>query len=560
RERERAEKEARLRMEAEAQREIAERAKRRATWLAWGAGALAVAGVFLAVLAWNKSQAVNREKVKAEKSAQEARAARDNAEAQRLIADSSAVVAQEKTVLAEQKTQEAEASLSKAQKEEKRALSALEQVQKEKAATEEQRRKAEENLRIAQEAESRALSALQQVQKEKAATEEQRQKAEENYRIAQAKTQEAEENAAKASKALTETQRALGEVVRLSLRDAEGLIYRMEYAGAVEKIYSLVPLGVSKDSLASALLEPVFWYGETGDLPHAWGILDTAYRLAGRRLMAQGPKDLAGLRTALRDLDGQRDAFLQARYFPEMVEIKGGEFTMGSERYDDEKSPHRVVVSDFQMGATEVTWWQYGLYAVVEQGNGVEMPEAPGWGIGGDNPVVNVSWYDAVRYANWLSKRKGLVGAYRGLEENNVEWPDPRGPGYRLPTEAEWEYAARGGKQQEWAGTDSEDTLEDYAWYGANSGSRTRPVRGKKANAFGLYGMSGNVWEWCWDWYGDYQEEPKDNPVGPSGGTDRVLRGGSWSFNAEHCRSAIRNYDTPDFRYDSIGFRLVFVP
>jgi formylglycine-generating enzyme required for sulfatase activity len=276
-------------------------------------------------------------------------------------------------------------------------------------------------------------------------------------------------------------------------------------------------------------------------------------------LIAQWPKDLAGLRTALRDLDGQRDTFLQARYFPEMVAVKGGEFTMGCEQNNDEKPPHRVVVSDFQMGATEVTWWQYGLYAAAEQGN-VEMPEAPGWGIGGDNPVVNVSWYDAVRYANWLSKRKGLVRAYKGLEENNVEWPDPRGPGFRLPTEAEWEYAARGGKQQEWAGTDSIDLLKDHAWYDANSGSRTRPVRGKRANAFGLYDMSGNVWEWCWDWYGGYQEEPKDNPVGPSEGTVRVLRGGSWYSSAGGCRSAFRfNYD-PDNRYDDIGFRLVFVP
>ena len=266
REKERAEKEIGLRKEAEAerrkadvQREIAESAKRRATWFARGAGALALVGVALALFAWNQTRVAKNEKGKAEKSAQEAKAAQDTAEAQRLIADSNAVVAQKQTVLAEQKTQEAEENLVKAQKEEQRALVALQQVQREKAATEEQRRKAEDNLRKAQEAEQRALVALQQVQKEKAATEEQRRKAEDNYRIAQTKTQEAEASAAKARQALAETQRALGEVVRLSLRDAEGLIYRLEYAGALEKIYSLLPLEVSKEVLSSALMEPAFW-------------------------------------------------------------------------------------------------------------------------------------------------------------------------------------------------------------------------------------------------------------------------------------------------------------
>jgi formylglycine-generating enzyme required for sulfatase activity len=349
-------------------------------------------------------------------------------------------------------------------------------------------------------------------------------------------------------------------------------VYQLEIEKGYEQLRSIQSLGVSKDLVSDALLEFAFWYGETGELPRAWGILDTAYALSGRRLIAQGPKDLAGLRTALRDLDGQRYSFLQARYFPEMVAVKGGEFTMGSEQNDDEKPAHRVVVADFQMGATEVTWWQYGLYAAAEQGNGVEMPDSPGWGIAGDNPVVHVSWYDAVQYANWLNEKKGMTAYYdvdkaRKDPGNTNEYDDlkwtvrPRGSkGYRLPTEAEWEYAARGGKQQEWAGTDSEDTLGDFAWYAANSGSRTRPVRGKRANALGLYDMSGNVWEWCWDWYGDYQEEAKDNPVGPSEGTFRVLRGGSWFSYAGYCRSALRSGSNPGYRDASIGFRLVFVP
>ena len=335
------------------------------------------------------------------------------------------------------------------------------------------------------------------------------------------------------------------------------LIYRLEYAGALEKIYSLLPLEVSKEVLSSALMEPAFWYGETGDLSHGWGILDTAYQLVGRRLSLRGSKDLEGFRTALRDLDGDRYDFLESRYFPDLVAIKGGDFTMGGENGEnDEKPPHRVSVSNFEMSKHEVTWWQYGLYATAEGERGVDLPEAPGWGISGDNPVVNVSWYDALGYANWLSGHSGLEKVYKGLDKANVEWESPKRPGYRLPTEAEWEYAARGGKQPEWAGTNAEDSLGDYGWYDGNSGSRTRPVGGKKANPFGLYDMSGNVWEWCWDRYGGYGEAAQSDPRGPSAGSYRVSRGGSWINNPQDCRVANRGNGSSSYRNIDLGFRL----
>jgi formylglycine-generating enzyme required for sulfatase activity len=201
--------------------------------------------------------------------------------------------------------------------------------------------------------------------------------------IAQQKTKEAEASADRARKALEDTQKALEEVVRLSLQEADELIKRLDYVAAVEKIYSLAPLGASKARLATALLEPAFWYGESGDLPHAWGILDTAYQLAGRRLTVPRTKSLENLRSALRTLDAERTSFLESRYYPKMVAIKGGAFNMGSANGEDDEKPVReVVVSDFRMSETEVTWWQYGLYVAARKGE-VDMPEAPGWGIAG---------------------------------------------------------------------------------------------------------------------------------------------------------------------------------
>ena len=135
--------------------------------------------------------------------------------------------------------------------------------------------------------------------------------------------------------------------------------------------------------------------------------------------------------------------------------------------------------------------------------------------------------------------------------------------GYRLPTEAEWEYAARGGiadtNKAVWAGTTTETELKNYAWYTDNSDSKTHEVKKKLPNGYGLYDMSGNVWEWCWDWYGDYASEDATNPAGASSGSNRVGRGGSWDDSASNCRASYRNnsYYSPAYRYNCLGFRLV---
>jgi formylglycine-generating enzyme required for sulfatase activity len=221
------------------------------------------------------------------------------------------------------------------------------------------------------------------------------------------------------------------------------------------------------------------------------------------------------------------------------------------ENSEDNESLHQVELSSFWMSATEVTWWQYHLFCRV---TGHEEAEKPGWGGEGGNPVVNVSWNDAVLYSNWLSERMGRVKQYSGEETIVV---NPGSNGYRLPTESEWEYAARGGVKRRGSLYAGSDTLENVGWYGENSGSRTHSVGGKLANELGLYDMSGNVWEWCWDWYGDYDDKASTNPQGAESGDGRVYRGGGWGGAPRVCRAADRNYSWPSYRGGYLGFRLV---
>jgi sulfatase modifying factor 1 len=150
-----------------------------------------------------------------------------------------------------------------------------------------------------------------------------------------------------------------------------------------------------------------------------------------------------------------------------------------------------------------------------------------------DQPVIGVSWDDAQAYIQWLGKRTGVA--------------------YRLPTEAQWEYAARGGEAYRYAGSDDPGAV---AWYSANANNQTHVVGGKAPNGYGLYDMSGNVYEWCQDWYGDYSRRKANDPQGPARGPARVVRGGSFNGTARGCRGSYRYGSTPEFRDTGIGFRL----
>jgi formylglycine-generating enzyme required for sulfatase activity len=521
---EKAAEERRKAEEAERLKNEAITAKRRATWFAWGAGLLAVMAVAAFIYANSQSRlAQSQSKI---------------AEERRIQSDSSAANALKQQGIAELERIKADSS----------AMIALEQTRIAKAAL----KKADDNLLLAKREEARAKAALEQVKKEKDATEAQRRLAEDNFNLAQQKTREAEKEADNARKALEAQKAALAEIARLFLRDASSLIRLLDYEAALEKIQSAAALEVAGQAVSDSLLEIAFFYAETNRLNRAWSLLDTAYALVNKSLTSKTDDRLAA-REALRRLNPRRDSFLQARYFPVMIDIPGGTDTIGGiiNWLEDTIPPLRVTISSYQLAESETTWWQYNLYCVA---TGTELPNKPaGWGGEGDNPVVNVSWYDATAYGGWLSDRAGLQRAIECPDEENCSL-DLQAKGYRLPTEAEWEYAARAGTNMTYAGCNEESDLIDFAWYSKNSGGRTRPVKTRLPNQLGLYDMSGNVWEWCWDWYDDYPTEAQVNPIGPVTGSFRVLRGGAWDGLADYCRVALRYYDIPGSRTSTQRF------
>ncbi len=236
-----------------------------------------------------------------------------------------------------------------------------------------------------------------------------------------------------------------------------------------------------------------------------------------------------------------------------LVLIPAGEFLMGSPESEegrrDNEYQHRVqITKPFYLGVYPVTQQEY-VHVMGNNPSHFTRDKR--------RPVERVSWLDAVHFCNRLSEQDGRE-PYYGIEGENVTVEG--GHGYRLPTEAEWEYACRAGTTTRWSSGDEENNLDRVAWYAANSGGTTHPVAEKEPNAWSLYDMHGNVWEWCWDWYGAYPSEPVSAPRGSKEGAFRVVRSGSWYSQAELCRSAYRGVSVTERRSDFLGFRVARSP
>ena len=226
----------------------------------------------------------------------------------------------------------------------------------------------------------------------------------------------------------------------------------------------------------------------------------------------------------------------------EMIAVEGGTFTMGataeqgSDVDRDESPTHQVALSSYMIGKTEVTQelWEAVMGKSLSQiaselGNSTR-------GVGINYPMYYVSWEDCQEF---ITKLNALTGKT-----------------FRLPTEAEWEFAARGGNKSKGYKYSGSNTIVDVAWYISNSNYASCPVATKAPNELGIYDMSGNVWEWCSDWFGNYSSESQTNPTGPNGASSRVFRGGGWYSDTRYCRVAYRGNNTPDYINSYLGLRL----
>jgi len=356
----------------------------------------------------------------------------------------------------------------------------------------------------------------------------------------------------------------------------DGFINDIDYEAAKDILEKAVEIDrqlnyAGKETFTYAYLQLIYYHTECGRLSLATQLSKAMllYRDEKNKLYTSGDT-LQYLRTILKEYDNTESmAKIRKLYYPTMIKVEGDTFLMEN----DDKIEYYVSLSNYEIAQTEVTVHQYLMFC---EKSGYQKPEPPSWGFRGENPIVNVSWGDATVYSNWLTKQQNRNNSPIYTLEGNTEWnydksynevnnikrTNTTNKGYRLPTEAEWQFAAAGGKKgigkrDEYSG---DNEIDSVAWYGSNSEGHSRAVKTKKPNALDLYDMSGNVWEWCQDWYNDYPKDatadvPLSDPCSDISGDYRVLRGGSWSYGSGYCRVVSRGGSNPYFRYNYFGFR-----
>ena len=332
------------------------------------------------------------------------------------------------------------------------------------------------------------------------------------------------------------------EISELDMEHATSGSFKIKNSGTGKLTWEILPVEADWLTLGNK---------QSGDLQP--GISETIDVTIDPSLLTEGDNQTTvNVRTNAGDKQLQIKAYRPklSDFLPEMVYVEGGTFMMGGteeqgdDASDNEKPVHEVTLSNFYIGKYEITQaqWEFIMETTVAQQRDKANPSSALPGVGDDYPMYYVSWEDAVEFCEKLSQRTGKT--------------------YRLPTEAEWEYAARGGQHADGTKYAGSNTLGDVAWHSGNSWEKTHPVGQKQPNGLGLYDMSGNVYERCWDRYGDYGSSAESNPQGPTSGSARVRRGGSFygDNTSEFCRVSYRSSGTPTERYSNVGFRIVLEP
>lgn len=529
-ERRRAESEAeieRARLQKEAdhawfQAEKDRRQKRIAFWLAALAVLFALVAFWAGRLAVLQSKEAERQSELAQKNEQKAISALDEATKQRGFAETNADSARRQTILAQQQRRLADQKTLEAN----------------------------DNARLARLNENAAREALDQLKLSQNQTEDALKKAEANYQEARRERENAEAAKNLADQRLQEIITKNEAILKSLLTEAEAFILQIKYDEAAAKLVSAMSIGERNAELVRLLKEIAWFKNEAGQAAEAVQFLLFAaqIRQPGSLLpsvVASSPTVREDIRQALRALDEGQFIALENRYFPVMRKIPGGKFRMGSLRNIGEQPVHEQTVADFEMAETETTVWQFALFCVE---NGLDLQAFdPTRQFDGREPMANISWSDAASYADWLNRRAGFQPIY-DVAKTSQNRPTNQ-PGWRLPTEAEWEFAARsGGGENQFSGS---GIMDDAGWYLGNSEGRLHAVRLKNENGLRLFDLSGNVREWCNDVFGPY---PTGLKTGSSSSV-RAQRGGSFRDFRNFCTTTARQGSSE--KSADTGFRLV---